>query len=104
MSGVMRGTTPDWTFYVNGIDTADIQAAYVTCKQGGTVVLEKDINDLTITESTIEVTLTQADTLAFSSDLDLDIHIRVRLSDGSAWGSDEHFYVTVEYINKEGVI
>lgn len=103
MSGVMRGTTPDWTFYVDGVDPTDAAALYVTCKQAGTVVLEKDLAAVTVTESTIEVTLSQADTLAFSSDLDLDIQIRLRLSDDSAWGS-QHFYVPVEYINKEGVI
>lgn len=96
-----RGTTPTNTFTVD-LDLTLAQVLYITYKQGGRTVIEKKLEDVTITAETLTVTLTQADTLKLR-DGSVDIQIRARLIDGSAPAS-QIMTVPVEAILKEGVI
>ena len=96
-----RGTTPTNTFTVD-TDLTSAEAVYVTYKQGNHVLVEKDIDDLTITSTKVEVTLTQEDTLAFSNG-SVQIQIRAKFGDGAAIASNI-IVASVDQILKDGVI
>ena len=95
-----RGSTPVNTFEVDlNLTGATI---FVTYEQNGRIVLEKTGSDLTVTEDSITLELTQADTLLFSPGKVL-IQIRYVFPDGSADASDI-ITTTFERIIKDGVI
>ena len=96
-----RGTTPTNTFTVDTDLTAAV-AVYVTYKQGNQVLVEKNIDDLTITSTKVEVTLTQEDTLAFAQG-SAQIQIRAKFGDGAAIASNI-IVAPVDQILKDGVI
>ena len=117
-----RGTTPVNTFQTDA-DLSDAQVIYITYSQKGRVIIEKQKSDLTIVSLTVHdpvsgedtrvgtslsVTLTQQDTLAFMEG-DVDIQIRARFYPETgvtvtpALASDI-ITVPVKKILKEGVI
>lgn len=100
MSGWHRGTTPTNTFNVN----VDLREAtiYVSYAQRGRVVVEKTGHDLFVTETAIDTTLTQEETLRFRPG-EVRIQIRYVLSDGTADASNI-IETTSEEILKDGVI
>ena len=95
-----RGTTPTNTFTV----PVDLRTAtvFVDYEQEGKIVLEKTGDDLTITETTVSLTLSQEDTLLFKPGRVL-IQIRYVTAGGAADASDI-IYTTFERIIKDGVI
>lgn len=98
-----RGTTPTIDISTD-IDLSHAEVVYLTFSQGGTVVLEKELQDLTIDSRTISCVLSQADTLKFSTgDKMLRCQIRARLSDGTALASNV-FSIGVKEILKDGEI
>ena len=96
-----RGTTPTNTFTVD-VDLRQATALYVTYKQNSRVILEKTLADATITETSVAVTLTQEDTLAFAQG-SVHIQIRAKYSDGAAIASNI-IVAPVDQILKDGVI
>lgn len=82
-----RGTTPTHTFTPD-IDLTGVAVLYVTYKQDSRTIVEKNINDVTIAENKIQVTLTQAETLSFSEARPVEIQIRLKFSDGAAMASN----------------
>ena len=96
-----RGTTPTNTFTVD-TDLTNAVAVYVTYSQGKNVIIEKSMEDLTITSTKVEVTLSQEDTLAFSGGA-VQIQIRAKFGDGSAIASNI-IMASVDQILKDGVI
>lgn len=96
-----RGTTPTNTFTVD-TDLTNAVAVFVTYSQGKSVIVEKSIDNLTITSTKVEVTLTQEDTLAFSSG-SAQIQIRAKFGDGAAIASNI-IVASVDQILKDGVI
>lgn len=100
MSGFRRGSTPTHTFNVN----VDLREAtvYVTYSQRGQVIVEKTGDDLTITEESVTLSLTQAETLQFNNGR-VEIQIRYVTADGFADASNI-IIVDTERILKEGVI
>lgn len=96
-----RGTTPTNTFTTD-IDLTQAVVLYITYKQNHRVVIEKTLNDVTVTPEAIEVTLTQAETLKLHVG-DVEMQIRARFPDGSAPAS-QVMVAPVEVILKEGVI
>lgn len=97
-----QGTTPTHLFNVD-VDLTTAVVIYITYEQGKRTIIEKTKEDITITENTLEVKLTQEETLAFSLSSRVDIQIRARFEDGSAVASNI-MRATVEEILKEGVI
>ena len=97
-----RGTTPTHTITTD-IDLTGADVIYLTYQQGCRNVLDLDASRLTVTEEQIEVTLTQAETLAFDRRRDVSIQIRARFPDGSAVASNI-MTTTAEEILKDGVI
>lgn len=96
-----RGTTPTNTFTVD-VDLTTAIAVFVTYKQGDRLLVEKDIGDLDITATKVEVALSQEDTLAFAQG-SVQIQIRAKFGDGAAIASNI-IVAPVDQILKDGVI
>lgn len=100
---IRRGTTPTICIEIpDEIDTSKITAAYVTLNQDGTE-LEKNIEDLTITDQVLSFVLTQDETLEFNSLINGWVQIRIKLSNGTALASQKETLKILPII-KEGTI
>lgn len=97
-----RGTTPTHIFKTK-VDLRSVDAIFMTYKQEGRVIVEKTIDDITIEEEQLSLTLTQADTLGFSTIGDVEIQCRAKFPDGAAVAS-QVIKVPVGKILKEGII
>lgn len=97
-----RGTTPTHIFKVK-IDLTTASEMFITYKQGNQVRAEKSLGDITVEEDKLTTTLTQAETLAFSSVGSVEIQIRVKFPDGKALAS-RIIKRPVGQILKEGII
>lgn len=98
---MFRGTTPTNTFSVD-VDCTDAEKIYITYSQHKKTIVEKSIEDLTVTSDEISVVLTQEETLQFREG-DVEIQIRVKFPDGKAMSCDI-IKTTAKRILKEGVI
>lgn len=96
-----RGTTPTITINTD-LDLTDASNLFVTFKQDGVVVFEKTLSDVTVTEETVVVNLTQDETLALNTSAGLQFQIRATLGDNKV--ASNVMQTTVEKILKEGVI
>lgn len=97
-----RGTTPKHTFTTD-IDLTEAEVIYITYKQQGEVIVEKEIQDIEASSEEISCELTQEETLQFSDPHDVTIQIRARFADGSAVASNI-MKAPAEAILKDGVI
>ena len=75
-----RGTTPTITISTD-ISLVEASNFYLTFKQGDRVIFEKELDDVTITEDTVSVWLTQAETLALKDGRMVSFQIRATLGD-----------------------
>lgn len=96
-----RGTTPTNIFHTD-IDLRDADVVYITYAQQGRPVIEKTGEDSTITENSVTVMLSQAETLKLRN-AEVEIQIRARFPSGRAVASDI-IKTTAERVLKEGVI
>lgn len=101
-----RGTTPTHIFEVD-IDLRTIEVLYLTYKQGDgcneRVVLEKALEDLTITEDLVTTKLTQEETLAFCPEEKIRMQFRGKFPNGDAVACNE-MVTDFKGILKGGVI
>lgn len=97
-----RGTTPTHKFKTDA-DLTEATVLYITYQQDGETVLEKTLEDCTITPCAVSVTLTQAETLAFSTAGYVSIQIRAGFADGSRVASSI-LKISVGEILKDGEI
>lgn len=81
-----RGTTPTNVFEP-GIDLREA-SVYITYAQGNNILFTKTNSDMTITETTITVKLSQKETLLFDPSIKVKMQIRYVFSDGRADASD----------------
>lgn len=95
-----RGSTPKNTFDVD-IDLTGA-TVIVSYEQNGNIVLEKTGDDLTVTQDSITLSLSQEDTLKFRTG-EVYIQIRYVFPEGSADASDI-IRTTFERIIHDGVI
>jgi len=98
-----RGTTPTLTF---GLPFSSdlLTAAYITFSQNGSIILEKELSDCTPGENSLELSLSQEDTLLLDSTVGMVmLQLRVKFTDGSAAASDI-MHISVGAILKDGVI
>ena len=100
---VTRGTTPTICFTYTDVDTSRITVAYMTMRQRGQVVAEKELYQATVTEGRLLWTLTQEETLLLRPGYDVEIQCRYRLDDGTA-GASEIFCLSASDILKDGVV
>lgn len=84
---IRKGTTPTHIFNTN-VDLTEAVALYVTYKQGGRVVIEKDISECEVTSTNVTTKLTQADSLKLNETQTVEMQIRARFSDGTAIASN----------------
>lgn len=97
-----RGTTPIHEFTVD-MDLTNAVVVYVTYNQGSQTVLEKTIEEMDITPEKISYRLTQKETLKFKSTLPVEIQIRCRMLDDTAYETDI-INVKVDKLLKQGEI
>lgn len=100
--GTIRGTTPTHTFTTD-VDLSEATEVYVTYSQNDKVIVEKTINDATISETKLVVELSQKDTLLFDDRCKVEIQIRAIFVDGTAIASNI-MSVPVGKILKDGEI
>lgn len=109
MSTIIRGTTPTLTFNVKNeqMNLDNISEIWITFKtKPGVKLVEKtyDKDDVTIdaANSTITLSLSQEDTLAFA-DSNMFVQVRLRMNDDMAFAS-AILDTSIGAILKEGVI
>ena len=98
-----RGTTPTIRYNFNVIDPARIVSAYLTLKQDGVLVMEKDLTEATVGENYIYWVLSQEETLSLTERMQVEYECRYRLDDGSAFKTKKASE-QVGPILKDGVI
>lgn len=75
-----RGTTPTITISTD-ISLVEASNFFLTFKQGDRIIFEKTLDDVTITEDTVSVWLSQAETLALKDGRMVSFQIRATLGD-----------------------
>ena len=99
---MIRGTTPTHTFKTS-MDLTGAVVLFLTYKQQYRKVVEKTIDDVSVTPEAVVVRLSQADTLAFKETVPVEMQIRARFPDGTAVAC-KPITASVGEILKEGVI
>lgn len=97
-----RGTTPTITFTLDAdnVDLTQANNVYVTFRWGTGATMTKTGNELTITEKSIAVRLTQEETFAFT-DHQIKIQVNWTYADGTRWSTDCVSYrVTEQLLNR----
>lgn len=102
MSSIWRASTPTQTFRF-GFDPLDWDVILVTYKQGDTIVLEKDQDDLTIDGNTASFVLTQAEANLLDPSLPVAIQVRVATNNGASFPS-RVWYVDVDDVLNDTVL
>ena len=98
-----RGTTPTHIFKTS-IDLTDAEVIFITYYQNKKIVLEKTKDDLDeLTAEGLKVTLSQTDTLMFSTNGQVEIQIRARFPDDKAVAC-QVIRTSAQVILKQGVI
>ena len=101
---LQRGTTPVHSFTLpDEMKDVDFAALYITYKQDGKTVIEKDRSSISIEDGVASVRLTQEETLLFSDRWKCHIQVRLRTSAGDALVSNVA-NIPVYDVLKEGVI
>lgn len=96
-----RGTTPTNVFTTD-VDLTEATELYISYEQNKEVIVEKELSDATITETSVSVTLTQAETLLFQPGK-VFVQIRAKFGDGTAVASNI-IETTAKRILKDGAI
>jgi len=81
------GTTPTY-YFTMPFDVSLISVCKITFSQYGVVRLEKGLQDCTIQENTLVLTLTQQETFLMQKGYDVEIQVRVLTTTGNALSSD----------------
>lgn len=93
MVNVIRGTTPTITYNFQTVAVADIAVAFLTikgCREcGGSVMIEKSLQDATAGNASLSWQLTQQETLAFEAGEKAKMMLNFRLADGTRGASNE---------------
>lgn len=95
-----RGTTPTITITTD-IDLTQSSNLFVTFKQGGMIVCEKTLEDVTITETSVICELDQNDTLALKDGL---VRFQIRATLGDSKVASNVMTASVDEILKGGTI
>jgi len=99
--GFLRGSTPTHRWNNIGIDLTKAKV-YATYVQNKKVVIDKTNKDMTITQDSVSVHLTQKDTLEFKEGI-VEIQFRYIFEDGTVGGS-KIFKTAAHRILKDGEI
>jgi hypothetical protein len=99
---LIRGTTPIFELPLD-FDPTLIEVLFITFVQNGKIVFEKSLAECEVMSESIEVKLSQEDTLRFKAGSILTVQARAKLKDGTAMASDR-MNVDVHIVDKDGVI
>ena len=97
---MIRGTTPTHIFQLP-MDTGDLKQIRITYSQLGRTVVEKTERDVRMEGSTITLTLTQEETLAFYHKSGVRFQIKVLTRDGTLLASAVKELSVGEILNTE---
>jgi len=103
---IIRGTTPAITINVrSNVNLSNVSAVWVYINQGGNVVIDKELSDVTIHAQTNQIVLrlSQQDTLALNANMGALFQVRLLLSSGLALATPA-VGVKVLEIYKGGII
>ena len=84
---ITRGTTPVIEFTFKHVNVSDIVVIYLTISQSGDDLVERDLSTAIIGEKSVSWKLSQAETIQLVRTNKVDIQIRYRTTDGSAYAS-----------------
>ena len=99
---IVRGTTPQLVFTCN-IPPQEFSICHIAFSQSNKVILLKTLEDCSIQDNDLILTLTEKDTLAFTSGRDVEIQLRVGYSDGTRDASNI-IETTADRILEDGVL
>ena len=97
-----RGTTPTITFTIP-FESNRITALNLCFAQQGMVVLEKNLTDCILEEDTVQVSLSEEETLLFDAKQGM-VEMQLRLGCGDARMASNIMFVSVERILKDGCL
>lgn len=99
---MFRGTTPTFTFTLP-FDGSSITALNLCFAQRGEIVLEKNLDEFTIDGKTIQVDLSETETLLFDANKGM-VEMQLRAGCGDARLASNIMRVSVERILKDGCL
>ena len=97
-----RGTTPTITFTLPLLGSA-ITALNLSFVQNGELVLEKGLADCLLADNTLQVTLTEQETLLFGAEKGM-VEMQLRIGCGAARMASNIMHLTVDRILKDGCL
>ena len=103
---IIRGTTPVITINVrSNVNLSNVSAVWVYIYQGGSVIIDKELTDVTIHAQTNQIVLrlSQEDTLALNAGMGALFQVRLLLSSGLALATPA-IGVKVLEVYKDGII
>lgn len=98
-----RGTTQDYVIDFEGFDLSSVSVLWITFSQLGTEKFTKTLDDVTIEDSSVTISLSQQDTLSLRANSPVYIQVRIKTNAGEALVS-ETIKKEVGEILKDGVI
>ena len=101
MGNIIACTTPTIKFRFNKVDPAHITEAYMTVKEGDTVIMERDLSTATIEDNMISWTLTQEETCEFDKSISCQLNW---LTDSGTRGASKKARIEISENLKNEVI
>lgn len=98
-----RGTTPTIQVNLSNVDFTNVSELWFTISQLGRPIINRDLDEVTIEDTAISVTLTQEETLALRANANTRLQIRILMADGCAMATPA-VKLDVNGILKDGVI
>lgn len=98
---IISCTTPTIKYSFKVVDPSTIVEAYLTIKERGNVVIERDLTTATVGESTISWTLTQAETLSLDKSITTQLNW---LTESGTRGASEKAHIIISENLKNEVI
>lgn len=95
MASIIRGTTPTIKYTFAEVTVSELSAVYLTFRQNGRNVIEKDLSSGVVGDVDISWTLTQAETLTLTAG-NVSVMINWKLNDGTRGASAKSALVIEE--------
>ena len=95
-----RGTTPTHTFRLP-FDVSELQEVKITYSQCGNEVLHKKKADCTLDGTTLQVILSQEETLKFECCYPAQVQVRALMTNGQAVAADPVDFAVEEILDNE---
>ena len=103
MSEIVKGTTPTIQYTFKTVKVEDIAVAMLTIKQGGELLIEKNLAAAVVGAKDLSWTLSQQETLLMESGAQIEITLNWRTADGTR-GIGKKLKVYIEDNDIEEVI